>query len=863
MNRKYTRPLAENAQFRFFSTCSPRMLIKGINVKLNMSFNLKECKEYLKSQIKSEIKNIHQFDLLIYLSGGVPFINGTLNDVFSKYSDPKVKPYIYGILTRPISDEYLEKTYTNLCDISTSHQKLLFSPIYDSSYDGLCNISCLLGYFTQNSISGYKFHKISSSIIPFPPYSTSFMRLIENYEITGRDIVTITSTLHTYFSHLINMQKPPDQIFNYTLKICSVIMNCQVPPKLPLQYIRYYDVHKRPNFWPSTVSSGFNDVCFWRGDLAGNEDEYSLLDRIYIDEISDESCDCFSSIFSHNCSIVRGKDHCYLLFTGECIRKYGCKIIDPMTGIEKTFKYFEDLKRLSNFNELKISPNSDDLESIKQMIFICFDESLSSSFPAHQYLTCFVRNLLECNVSCVQGLIQFSSQSKIVSELNMLYENIDLDMVKCCIPSGGPHHWDAISLACDELDKCGIEYKNAVKRIVIFSSGQKDFGSKISLKEIACKLLNSKVIVDSVILNKTEYSKELATLCHITGGYSFNPEKVEEGFQLFDKSSFINIELRKPSPVMLIEGNRRTKPNHLTPSILTEEFIQNAIGMAKFDTDIVNLVIDRIMKERNMATPSHVCCKNYNMGIPVPRKNIILRELHKAANLMDKSNEEYDPDIVVLPLHSMLDIWKVFIKGVEGTPYEGKWFYLSVTFPDLYPIEPPLVQFISVPYNLNISSEGRICCDLLNQSYEPKLHVFNILQSLKEIFIIPSLECPLRIDALELYRSDYNHESYYAAAKESAEKVGKNDYNEFISEYSKIYDDVDRDLTDTDKIPPYMMSQISGKPIDRNSMVMASSGVYYDRNELIQLLRSNPNPICVITGKPLTDKLENLEKDLL
>ena len=82
---------------------------------------------------------------------------------------------------------------------------------------------------------------------------------------------------------------------------------------------------------------------------------------------------------------------------------------------------------------------------------------------------------------------------------------------------------------------------------------------------------------------------------------------------------------------------------------------------------------------------------------------------------MDKNNKLYDPDIIVFPFRSMLDFWQVFIKGVEDTPYEGKWFFISVTFPDLYPVEPPTFQFISVPYNLNISSEGRICLDILEK----------------------------------------------------------------------------------------------------------------------------------------------------
>ena len=255
MMSKFTRPLAQNSQFRFFSTCSPKMLINGIDVKLNMSFNLNECKEYLKTIIQSDIKNIRQFDLLIYLPGGIPFTSGTLEDVFSTYSDPKVKQCIYGIITRPISDDDLDKIYTNLCDICSPQRKLLFSPICDSTYDGLCNISCLLSYFNYNGELGDIFQKVSSSIIPFPPFSTSLMRLIENDAVTGRDIITITSTLHTYFSHLINMPNSPETIFDYTLKICNYIMNFKehVSYEFLIQNINFHQTNLKPNFWPLTV----------------------------------------------------------------------------------------------------------------------------------------------------------------------------------------------------------------------------------------------------------------------------------------------------------------------------------------------------------------------------------------------------------------------------------------------------------------------------------------------------------------------------------------------------------------------------------------------------------------------------------
>jgi hypothetical protein len=60
------------------------------------------------------------------------------------------------------------------------------------------------------------------------------------------------------------------------------------------------------------------------------------------------------------------------------------------------------------------------------------------------------------------------------------------------------------------------------------------------------------------------------------------------------------------------------------------------------------------------------------------------------------------------------------------------------------------------------------------------------------------------------------------------------------------------------RLPGYMKSQLSGRFIPRERQVMASTGVIYDRDELHRLLTASSHPICVITGRPLTDNPDAL-----
>lgn len=43
---------------------------------------------------------------------------------------------------------------------------------------------------------------------------------------------------------------------------------------------------------------------------------------------------------------------------------------------------------------------------------------------------------------------------------------------------------------------------------------------------------------------------------------------------------------------------------------------------------------------------------------------------------------------------------------------------------------------------------------------------------------------------------------------------------------------------------------------------MASSGVYYNKEDLMHLISSNKNPICVVTGKILTERIEDINANI-
>jgi len=100
-------------------------------------------------------------------------------------------------------------------------------------------------------------------------------------------------------------------------------------------------------------------------------------------------------------------------------------------------------------------------------------------------------------------------------------------------------------------------------------------------------------------------------------------------------------------------------------------------------------------------------------------------------------------------------LWEGYIKGPEGTPYEGGNFILEIVIPDGYPYNPPKIKFETKIWHPNISSQtGAICLDILKNEWSPALTIRTALLSIQALLSAPEPDDPQDAEVAAMYKRD-------------------------------------------------------------------------------------------------------------
>lgn len=690
-------------KFRFmFTGCDKEMLLNGIEVELNMKMNPKECCEQLFHYIEDKI-DIKNKEMIVYLAGGIQFKSGTLGDFYMSETF-KIRNVIYGVLIRKIPDEYLNLHFISFLNISDPNQRLLVSPLCDSTDRGVSDMACFYQFITMDEYIFNIFHLAISSIIIFPPFIISLYNIIDRTKRRkstniGVEIATIFSTLYTFFkSILLPFSISNENVFEYGLRLCNLVLNTECPQNT--DSIAEYNIKldKEPiNFLFKTQLSSL--VFLWKGDIGEKFVQNDF--NPYKKEI-DCAYDFFNTFTpkilyfcrNYRLNIIKGSHYNYLQGKNPyCLsfirnKNYskisGTKYIyDPMKGsIEQVNIHTFDKSNESTDITNIIHPNK-----VKQIVLINIDESqtMSKFFEEddndffliyNQYLTILTDKFFANDIACFHGLVSFNNEIKMKCPFTLFSDEFEKQSLENFEPKSKPKLWDSLSFSCKEIYKFrkdieGNEiYPNAISRIIILSSGN-DFKSKVIFENLVKELIKNKIIIDSIIINPSQDKKfnMLSAISHITGGLSFYAKNYEEIIPILENGSFINYAEREILNEPLLSNDRTTIPYRIKPNQITKQFMNQIIEKEKFDTIIPNKIIKQAMLNAPVITPQNYINKNKDKQIFNSRFRRIMIELQEVNKFL---NSDINDHIKVYLYKSNIDIWKVFIYGYEGSLYEKK-----------------------------------------------------------------------------------------------------------------------------------------------------------------------------------------------
>jgi hypothetical protein len=128
---------------------------------------------------------------------------------------------------------------------------------------------------------------------------------------------------------------------------------------------------------------------------------------------------------------------------------------------------------------------------------------------------------------------------------------------------------------------------------------------------------------------------------------------------------------------------------------------------------------------------------------------------------------------------------------------------------------------------------------------------------IKQIFLTPDETTP--IELTKMFQFKQNRADYDRLARESSRVSAKDSPEAFLAGLT-VRDDTPKTfkLDVETVVPPWMRSPFTGMPIPPDKQYKTSNGVLYHKDELRQHLAASDSPICVVTGKPLTEKVEDI-----
>nr|XP_019961982.1 PREDICTED: uncharacterized protein LOC109641850 isoform X1 [Paralichthys olivaceus]XP_019961990.1 PREDICTED: uncharacterized protein LOC109641850 isoform X1 [Paralichthys olivaceus]XP_019961998.1 PREDICTED: uncharacterized protein LOC109641850 isoform X1 [Paralichthys olivaceus] len=378
----------------------------------------------------------------------------------------------------------------------------------------------------------------------------------------------------------------------------------------------------------------------------------------------------------------------------------------------------------------------------------------------------------------VIGLVTFDSM---VKTHHTFTENLEKfkEYIRILQPNGCTLLYDALRRGSCELEKVKKTFPDCRLRIMCLTDGN-DSGSSIEPVAVTARLLNSNIIVDSILLGNVK-NNMLHGISNATGGCCFNPQTIKEGLKLFEIETVLSLEQRKPK--------KKLDASSISERDLTGIFATN--GYDRYpDTSLPTQLSNKVSGTESALKKKLLEAKD---GRFMEKDRRLLEELKSL-------HCDPHPFFRVFTSESDFTFWRILMQGPPDTPYEKGVFELYCQFGPEYPVKPPLVRFVTQVYHCNINSVGRICHSIFDRSYNAHITMRDIFDAVYGLLIIPEPDDPLDSILAEEFLT--NREKYMLEANKHTEQTA-----------GKSLDEMEKELVDHVQqfIPQHLICPLTKK----------------------------------------------------